>query len=179
VYWYFLHGVFRKVFRANIFLATTFVDAWMVKESFLKPLISSGFFLVTDSSVRYCCCWVAPCQFWSSRPLLLRKATKGPGRSQRSSVQSGCVCECPNGSSDGHSSIMWWIVCVLMSQSGHVSDVSGCNLFLQDMRALWSPHLNLDRWTQTSLLSSVSESVTFGGILPKTHRCSYRYSAQE
>ena len=34
------------------------------------------------------------------------------------------MCECLNGSSDGHSSIMWCIVCVLMLQSGHVSDVS-------------------------------------------------------
>ena len=33
---------------------------------------------------------------------------------------------------------------------------------------MWCPHLKLDRWTQSSLLSSVSESLTFGGILPKT-----------
>ena len=39
-----------------------------------------------------CCCWISPRQFWSSRLALLRKATEGPGRSQRSSVQSGCVC---------------------------------------------------------------------------------------
>ena len=47
------------------------------------------------------------------------EGTVVPGRSQRSSVQSGCVCECLNGSSDGHSSIMWWIACVLMTQNGH------------------------------------------------------------
>ena len=39
------------------------------------------------------------------------------------------MVECLNRSSDGHSSIMWWIVCVPMLQSGHVSDVSGCSLF--------------------------------------------------
>ena len=49
---------------------------------------------------------------------------EGNRGSQRSSVQSGCVCECLNGSSDGHSSIMPCIVRVLMLQSGHVSDVS-------------------------------------------------------
>ena len=57
--------------------------------------------------------------------------------------------------------------CVLMTQSGHVSDVSGCNLFLLDIRALWCPYLNLDRSTRFSLLSSVSESLTIDGILPK------------
>ena len=45
---------------------------------------------------------------------LLKKPIEGPGRSQRSSVLSGCVCECLNGSSDEHSSIMWCIVYVLM-----------------------------------------------------------------
>ena len=33
---------------------------------------------------------------------------------------------------------------------------------------MWGSHLNLDRWTRSSLLSSVSESLTFGGILLKT-----------
>ena len=51
---------------------------------------------------------------------------------------------------------------MLMSESRHVSDFSGCNL------ALWCPHLNLYRWTRCSLLSSLYESLTFGGILLKT-----------
>ena len=32
---------------------------------------------------------------------------------------------------------------------------------------MWCQHLNLDRLTRSSLLRSVSESLTFGGILPK------------
>ena len=51
--------------------------------------------------------------------------------------------------------------CGLMSQSGHVSDVSGGNLFLQNIRALWCPHLNLDRWTQSPLLSSTMNSWSY------------------
>ena len=104
----------------------------------------------------------------SPSALILRNAIEGPGWSQRSSVQSSSVCKCLNGSSDRHSSITQWIVGVLLSQSGHVSDVSGCNLFLQDIKTLWCPHFNLDRWTRSSLLSSVYESLIFGGILSKT-----------
>ena len=33
---------------------------------------------------------------------------------------------------------------------------------------MWCPHFNLDRWTRSSLLSSVYESLIFGGILSKT-----------
>ena len=57
-------------------------------------------------------------QLWSNRWVLPKKATESLRRSQRLSVQWGDVCVSHNGSSDGHSSIMWWIVCVPMSQSG-------------------------------------------------------------
>ena len=35
-------------------------------------------------------------------------------------------------------------VYLLLWQSRHVSEISGCILFLQDRRALWCPHLSLD-----------------------------------
>ena len=58
------------------------------------PVIILTQYYAPISIIISCCCWVAPCQLWSSRPALLRKATEGPGQPQRSSVQSGCVCGC-------------------------------------------------------------------------------------
>ena len=83
------------------------------------------------------CCWVVP-------QSALIEQTSTPALGNRGSRpipeiirQRGGVCECLNGSSDGHSSIIWWILRVPMCQSGHVSEFSGCILFLQDRRALF------------------------------------------
>ena len=113
-------------------------------------------------------------QLWSSRPALPREAVEGPGWYHRFSVQSGCVCvsvimgRVAGTVMDTHNRIMRWMVCVLMSQSEHVSDVSECNLFLWNIRALWCPYLNLN-------LRLCLDRVCWWNVLLRCCVCVYSY----
>ena len=97
--------------------------------------------------------WTSSVMSRLDRRALQRKAAEVPRRSKkiqevpRRSVQKWGMCNCLNESSNGHYSIMWWIVCVPTWQSGHVSVISGCILFRYDRRALLCLHLILDRRT--------------------------------
>ena len=81
------------------------------------------------SFVYSCCCWVAPRQLWSSRPAFLRKATEGPGGPRglpyKVVVYTSVLMRRVTGTFP-----LCGVQCVCLCQSGHVSYVSGCNLFL-------------------------------------------------